>query len=193
MPRLEALQAAPSFGSQLGAALGGGITQGISSTLQQMLKQKEETAADNQLIQQSFNRLAELSPQISYSPLPVGLHTEESAGDRAEFESQKTSLIAALRDKVNKGVLTNQKFRFIVRELLPSHGDRVAVKQRKLKAIGEQLGLDTGALGFSSEESEIYGKGKITLIDPKTGQSFYPSSLEDVKEAKKAGWKVKGE
>lgn len=104
------------------------------------LRNKQEDQSSTEAAQSSINRLSELSGEISASPLPTWAHGAESAAEREEFETQKLSLVAAIRDKVNKGVLTNQKFQFIL-DSLPKHGDRKAVKQRKLKAVADQLKL----------------------------------------------------
>lgn len=185
MPNLQALAAIPSFGSQLGAALGGGLQQGISGALSQMLRQKQESQMNKGVLQGSLDRLSELSSQIGYSALPISFHGEESAGNRAEFESQKASLIAALRDQVNKGVLTNRKFDYIVKDLLPSHGDRKVVKERKLKAIAEQLELQPPAL---ESQASSRPKDSVLMKDPSGTLRRVPKS--EVRAAQKEGYKL---
>jgi len=118
--------------------------------------QKKEDLASQKETQDAFNRLWELSSQIGFSPLPPG--ASFNAEKRAEFESLKGSLVGALREMVNRGALTNQKFKYITEQLLPSHGDREATKKGKMKGIARVLGLeieDTPEKEAVAEESFV--------------------------------------
>lgn len=149
-------------------------------------RQKQHTEADSSVAQQALNRMAELIPETGASILPAWASpTSKGAGNRAEFESQKASLISLLRDKVNKGVLTNQKFEFIKNELLPSHGDRKEIKRRKLKAIGEQLGLDVSALQEGASEGNLKKVAPGTQLSKEEAQNIFKKAGNNPEKARK--------
>jgi hypothetical protein len=184
----------PEMAQQLGA-LSPEIQQEVARSA---VRQKQEVASNKEAQQQSLNSLIGLSKKVSGTPLGLPISPNlRFGGEAGEFESQKGQLVSAMRDLINKGILSNQKFQYIVNELLPSHRDKQSVKLHKLKAIGEQLGLDISSIeGENKSEVEqkpkIFGGGRIKITDPKTKQVFYPSSMQDVKEAKDAGWRVTG-
>lgn len=121
--------------------------------------------------------------------------------DRALYDTLAVNLEKELVKRVGKGTLSQKRFAYI-QKLLPSSSNTDATNRGKLKAIAKELGLSINNSEFlraigdrgkeSAEEPSSFGAGKIVLTDPQSGKSFYPTSEEDVREAKKAGWKVSG-
>ena len=74
-------------------------------------------------------------------------------------------------------------------------GDRAEVKRRKLKALGDQLGLDVSALGEVREKGRASSKMKssendsVLMTDPSGKTRRVPK--KDAIEAQKAGYKLK--
>ena len=136
------------------------------------LKKSGKQEADKTAVQGSLNRMLELanSDNLGIRTWPNQWLSDEATGEQAEFESNKASLIAALREKVNKGTFSNQKFDYIVNKLLPKHNDRQSVIKKKLKAIGEQLDLDIPGM----EKKEEKGPSKV---NPQAAQE--PQKLKE--------------
>ena len=176
----------------------------VAQSAQNLIRTKgaEDIKSEQQkrITQDSFDRMAELlkGKNLGLGSKIIGYARPKVAEDVAEFESLNGALESALVERVNKGTLSNTRFKYITETLLPKPTDREAVIRGKLKALAKELDLDPSVLigeskeGVSeeSESEEIFGGGKIELTNPKTGESFYPKNKEQVNKAKSLGWKV---
>ena len=170
----------PEMASTLGA-----LPQKIQSEIAKAhFRKRQEEGIDKEVLQTTFDDLVKLSDEIGYSPLSENFAlSSEAAGKRGEFETLKAPLIAAMRDMVNKGILSNQKFQHIVNKLLPAQGDRKSVKKRKLSAIAKELKLNSGGL----DQAEG-GKRTVLMRDP--SGNLRKVSQSDAIKAQKAGYKL---
>lgn len=166
------------------------LAPALSSIYKNQQKEIKESES-KEIAQDSLNRMSEI---LKGGKLGLGskLKSKAFGGETAEqvgeFESLSGALEALLVDKVSRGTLSNARFKYITDTLLPKANDREATIKGKLKALSKELKLK---LPKEFEvNSNIYGGEKIKLTDPKTGKSFYPSSKEDVQQAKAAGWRV---
>lgn len=159
-----------------------------------MIQAKNQQSEDLKRIgQDSLNRINELVEKgnVGFGSKVGAFFGGETAKDVGEFESLTGALEAMLVDKVSRGTLSNARFKYITETLLPKPTDRENTIRGKIKALSRELDLDLPE-GSKESSAKPFGGGKIKITDPKTKQSFYPSSMEDVKEAKAAGWKVTG-
>jgi len=150
-----------------------------SKAIQQVLKpnreriKKEEEAESKEVTQTAFNELAELIPQVGRS----GILTSKLGGDTAKAYAQFTSLTGALEallvEKVNRGALSNSRFRYITETLLPKPSDTQAEIEGKLYGLSTILQLDPKALRGNEEV-----KSKYTI-----GNDEIPEAIQ--KDAKK--------
>lgn len=124
---------------------------------QEAKKEKEEKIAEEkQKLQDTFSRMVELarSPNIGIRTTPQQFLGGKAQEEQSEFTSLKAELVGALREMVNRGALTNQKFKYITEKLLPEHNDRQAKIRGKLKGIAQVLGVDPEEVGLSLDFKE---------------------------------------
>lgn len=118
----------------------------ITKPNKEAIKAKEEEKAQ-EVTQKSYNRIAELIPQVGRS----GILTSKLGGDTAKAYSEFTSLTGALEallvEKVNRGTLSNTRFNYITETLLPKPSDSQADITGKLQGLATILELDPSALG----------------------------------------------
>lgn len=128
----------------------------IRTMAPQLAKNLFSKKEENAIVQDSFNEMANILKKgnIGRGSGIKGFFGGETAKDAAYFNSLKASLIAAVRDRVNKGVLSNQKFQYIVNELLPQSTDLEDTIEGKLRGIAKELGLDASALGIEEGDQK---------------------------------------
>lgn len=111
----------------------------------QLTKEKEEEKAQ-ETTQRAFDNIAALIPDVGRS----GILTSKLGGDTAKAYSQFTSLTGALEallvEKVNRGALSNTRFKYITETLLPKPSDSQADIRGKLEGLATILELDPSAL-----------------------------------------------
>ena len=109
------------------------------------IKNKEEEKTQN-ITQKAFNDIAELIPDVGVS----GIVTSKFGGDTAKAYSKFTSLTGALEallvEKVNRGALSNTRFKYITETLLPKPSDSQADIRGKLEGLATILELDPSVL-----------------------------------------------
>lgn len=152
-------------------------------------KEKSET---KQRSQEAFDRMSEIlnsgnigfgSKIKSHIPTEKGAEAAESVG---EFESLSGALESMLVEMVNKGTLSNTRFKYITETLLPKPDDREATIRGKLKGLSKELGLNPKSLMAPSEK--MSHKNRVKIRTPEGEEVWVPK--EDVKAAMQAGGKV---
>lgn len=122
---------------------------------------------DKKRLASTFSRLVDLtkSPNIGIRTNPKQFLGSKAVEEQSEFTSLKAELVGSLRELVNRGALTNQKFNYIVNTLLPQHNDRQASIRGKLKGIAKILGVEPEEIGIdiSSIPEKNETKKKISL------------------------------
>ncbi len=86
------------------------------------------------------------------------------ARDIGKFTSLTGALEAMLVDKVSRGTLSNERFKYITETLLPKSSDSDDTIEGKMEGLAEILGLDTSALTGKSQES---GQQKTSSVGSK--------------------------
>lgn len=154
------------------------------------LKNKGQDQGSKEGMQASLDRMLELSKSknIGIRTNPKQFFSDKAVGEQAEFESSKAGLIAALRDKVNKGVLSNQKFDYIVNHLLPTHNERQAAIRGKLKSIARETGLKFPGLEEGGEKESSQESGTVLMKDPSGALRQVPR--QQAMEAQQNGYKL---
>lgn len=113
--------------------------------LKKAAKEEEENKAQ-EITQRAFNDIVSLIPDVGRS----GILTSQFGGDTARAYSQFTSLTGALEsllvEKVNRGALSNARFKYITETLLPKPSDSQADIRGKLQGLATILDLDPSAL-----------------------------------------------
>lgn len=131
------------------------------------MKKKSE-GQDLRVAQKAYNRMAELLKKgnIGYGSGIYALTGGKTAEDIGEFSSLSGALESILKDKVSKGVLSKDRFNYIVETLLPKPTDRQATIKGKLKGLAEILELDSSVLGDEEiPEKPSKSKKKESLAD----------------------------
>jgi hypothetical protein len=183
------------------------ITADQAKQQQQMQEKKETQSGIQTVINDMGSMIKRNLSGIGVSPLTAAGLSPEGAEHRAAFDSMRFKLESTLLPLVNKGSLAKPRFDFIL-SLIPKGNERQRVQVGKLRGLAKELGqeglpIDTSVLDeipWASEHlksnkpfegtKKIFGGKKITLTNPKTGKSFYPTSDKDIQEAKAAGWHV---
>jgi hypothetical protein len=157
-------------------------------------KQKDAAKSEYQTkmgAQDAFEDMVGLIDKVGYSLLSDPNYSPTKKRERGQFEASKGSLIGIIKDKVNKGVLSNQKFNYIKNELLPSHKDSQEVKIGKLKAVAKELDLDASNLDDLYPDIQPATSEKkpsstmVKMRGPDGSEQLVPKAR--VKDAMKAG------
>ncbi len=124
------------------------------------LKNKEETKAKDQT-QKVFNRLVELIPDVGRS----GIVTSKLGGETAKAYSEFTSLTGGLEsflvEMVNRGTLSNVRFKYITETLLPKPSDSQEDIKGKMEGLATILDLDPSQLsGGKKSETTAQSENK---------------------------------
>lgn len=107
--------------------------------------------------QKSFNGMAELLKKRNLglgSGIRATVFGGETAKDIGEFQSLSGGLEAILVDMVSRGTLSESRFNYITKYLLPNSEDRDKTIEGKLKGLSEILGLDASSLNLSEKAKE---------------------------------------
>lgn len=156
------------------------------------LSKQREKSETRERSQQAFDRMGELlnsgdlgigSKIKSMVPTEKGARTAETIG---EFESLSGALESMLVEMVNKGTLSNTRFRYITETLLPKPNDREATIRGKLKGLSKELGLNPKSLERSSDKS--FKKNHVKIRSPEGEEFWIPK--DEIKSAQEAGGKV---
>lgn len=143
-------------------------------------QQAEET---KRIGQTSFNRMGELLKEGKLglgSKVKGAVFGGKTAEDVGEFESLTGAIEAMLVDRVNRGTLSNSRFNYITKTLIPRPNDRQATIKGKLKALARELDLDPAALGLQKEVE----KGTTVTVKLPDGRSTQVSKdkLDEIRK-----------
>jgi len=157
------------------------VDQNVSyDAIKEILKpDKEEIKAkqleeDKNRAQTVFNGLVDLIPAVGRS----GIITSNFGGDTAKafanFTSLSGGLESALVEMVNRGTLSNTRFNYITKTLLPKPSDTQAEIRGKLEGLAVMLDLDASALTGEKKQEKKENKapeGKIKVRNKATGKT----------------------
>lgn len=118
-------------------------------------KGSAEDIQSKKIAQDAFNSIASILKRGNVgrgSSLKSGILGGKYAEDRGEMMATLGGLESALVEMVNKGTLSDTRFKYIKDSLLPNPSDRDAVIKGKLKGLAKILDLDVGVLNGDSEE-----------------------------------------
>lgn len=148
------------------------------------VKKNEETKTQ-ELTQKAFDKIVDIVPKVGRGTDVMSLIGGKSSEARGEFTSLTGALEALLVEKVNRGALSNTRFEYITKTLLPKPTDSQAEIKGKLKGLATILELDPGSLEGKKEakEEKKVPEGKVRVKDKKSGQTGFVTPYEGM-EAK---------
>lgn len=114
---------------------------------QKLKGEKNEEQEAHQLTQNAFNRLVDLYPSLGRGSDILGYFGGKTAEKSGEFTSLTGALESHLVEMVNRGTLSNTRFKYITENLLPKPTDTRDTIKGKLKGLAQILNLDMGKLG----------------------------------------------
>lgn len=120
-------------------------------------KEKEEQKAQSKKIaQESFDRMAQIlkGGRLGRTSKIFSLLGGKTAQDSGEFTSLSGALESMLVDQVSRGTLSNTRFEYITKTLLPKPTDSEAEIKGKMKGIAGLLGLDPSSLESPKRKSK---------------------------------------
>lgn len=130
--------------------------------------------------QKAFDDLAKLIPKVGRSGV---IQSKLGYGSQpyAEFSSLTGALESLLVEKVNKGALSNTRFKYITETLLPKPSDTQSEIKGKLKGLATILELDPSALLGKDEikEKKDPHKGMVQVKDPQGVLRWVPREIAD--------------
>lgn len=122
------------------------------------IKLKEDKAgpSDTRIAQSSYNRLVDIlkDNRIGYGSEFTSYVNGNTAEDIGEFKTLLGTMESILKEKVSKGVLSKDRFNYIIKELLPTPYDRQATIRGKLKGLAQVLELDSSRLTGKKSKTE---------------------------------------
>ena len=127
--------------------------EGILKAQKENRKIKDEEKSF-ETTQKSYDKLVNLIEKVGVS----GAITSQFGGEDAEAYAEFTSLTGAIEsllvEKVNRGTLSNTRFNYITKDLLPKPNDSQATIRGKLRGLATILNLDSSKLtGENNTES----------------------------------------
>lgn len=141
------------------------------------IKEEENSKA---VTQKAFDDLAKLIPKVGRSGV---LQSKFGYGSQpyAEFSSLTGALESLLVEKVNKGALSNTRFKYITETLLPKPSDTQSEIKGKLKGLATILELDPSVLLGKDESNEKKDshKGMVQVKDPQGVLRWVPKEIAD--------------
>lgn len=151
---------------------------------QQEKEQTQKTAQD------AFNKMTKLlkGGNLGRGSGIGSIFGGQQAKDVGEFTSLGGALEALLVDKVNRGTLSNTRFEYITKNLLPTPHDSDATIEGKLTGLAQILGLDSSELtgkGLSDLEeltSDNAAEHKGKLVKDENGDIYRSNGKKWIKE-----------
>lgn len=116
------------------------------------IKNKEEAKA-KESTQKTFNRIVDLIPKVGRSGIVTSMLGGETANAYSEFTSLTGGLESFLVEMVNRGTLSNTRFKYITETLLPKPSDSQQDIRGKMQGLAQILQLDPSQLGAESKEA----------------------------------------
>ena len=107
-------------------------------------KKEEETS--HKVTQKAFDNLVKLVPDAGRGTEALAIFGKKNARTAGEFTSLTGALESLLVEKVNRGTLSNTRFKYITETLLPKVSDTQAEIKGKLSGLATILELDPKSL-----------------------------------------------
>lgn len=114
---------------------------------QKLRGEQEEKNASKKITQGAFDRIAQLIPKVGKGSGVLGMFGGKQAEYSGEFSSLTGALESHLVEMVNKGTLSNTRFKYITETLLPKPTDTQDEIKGKMKGLAQILDLDPSVLG----------------------------------------------
>ncbi len=134
-----------------------GDLQRQKNDLLKLGKNEEEPEINQakQIGQKAFNGMADLIKEgnLGRGSGFFSLFGGKSAKDVGKFTSLSGGLEALLVDMVNRGTLSNDRFKYITETLLPKASDSINEIKGKMEGLAEIMGLDPSSLGIEPKSS----------------------------------------
>ncbi len=134
------------------------VKEVLKPNKEQIKKKEEEKAKQN--TQKTFNRLVDLIPDVGRS----GILTSKLGGEDARAYSEFTSLTGGLEsflvEMVNRGTLSNVRFKYITETLLPKPSDSQQDIRGKMEGLAMILDLDPAQLTGKKKGEANQEEGK---------------------------------
>lgn len=118
---------------------------------------QNEKDESHQITQDAFNRLVDLVPHLGRGSDIMGIFGGKTAERSGEFTSLTGALESHLVEMVNKGTLSNTRFKYITETLLPKPTDTQDTIRGKLKGLAQILNLDSEKLGGGTSKDGSMG------------------------------------
>ena len=137
----------------------------IKEVLKEAEPSKEEIGAKEEkkakeITQKSFDELVNLIPEVGRSGILTSKLGGDTAKSFAKFQTLTGALESHLVELVNRGTLSNTRFKYITEQLLPKPSDSQKEIQGKLEGLALMLDLDATALGVEPSKDS---KGRPSL------------------------------
>lgn len=117
------------------------------SKIKSVKEEKEEKEEESKKVtQEAFNDIAKLVNKAGRGTGFLSMFGGENARTLGEFTSLTGALESLLVEKVNRGALSNTRFKYITETLLPKPTDPQNKIKGKLKGLATILGLDATEL-----------------------------------------------
>lgn len=167
--------------SNLAESLRGSSSKSPSRAEKAQQGKEAEKEHSQQIAQDSFNRMAEILKEGKLGRTSglrsyLGGKTAEHSG---EFTSLTGALEALLVDQVSRGTLSNTRFEYITKTLLPKPTDSEAEIKGKMKGIAGLLGLDASSL--ESKRKEPASKYEFADEDLAEHEESYTNERQEPK------------
>ena len=133
--------------------------QGAENLEQQKTGEKLKKGEDaKKITQDAFNRIVDIIPHVGRGSDFMGMFGGKTAEKSGEFSSLTGALESHLVEMVNKGTLSNTRFKYITETLLPKPTDTQDTIKGKMKGLAAILDLDSGKLGGGSLKQGSVGQ-----------------------------------
>ncbi len=140
-------------------------------TKEDITKKKEEES--KKVTQSAFDELAKLVPEVGRSGILSSYAGGDTAKSFAKFQTLTGALESHLVEMVNRGTLSNTRFKYITEQLLPKPSDTQKEIKGKLEGLALILDLDTK--GLSGEKKSSSKEPAGIMIENEKGSSSLPS------------------
>ena len=174
MPNLQALQAVPSFGNQLGMALGSGLGSGISGGLNAMLQQKQQRRQGTALA--DYLGRPELAAQLGAFPSEIQQEIARSHLNVNVMKQQEK------QNNIQMGLETIDKMRQLIPSAGPTNfiqglfGGETTKNRAELETLGRSL-IPLVAAGVPIRNQREFDEYRKIITNPNSRQSELEGAL----------------
>lgn len=147
------------------------VLKGAEPTKEEITKKKEEES--KKVTQTAFDELTKLVPEVGRSGILSSYAGGDTAKSFAKFQTLTGALESHLVEMVNRGTLSNTRFKYITEQLLPKPSDTQKEIQGKLEGLALMLDLD--AKGLSGEKKSSSKEPSGIIIEDQNKSNSLPS------------------